>query len=101
MTRSPRGAPSAAISVLGTVLPPASAERSSRPLARGFRLARLAAVQPLKAEPSYWSPDSDPRPPECPADEAGPAGAAPCSTNWRHRLTPLVEQGGVDVWEYS
>ena len=34
-----------------------------------------------------------PMQPECMADEAMPAGAAPRSINWRHRLTPLVERG--------
>src|SRR4051794_7623294 len=62
-------------------------------------------------------PGRVPKPPECPADEAGPAGAAQASgvsavhsrrlrpvlrprlrlapSNQRHRLTPLDEQGAV------
>src|SRR5262245_57781650 len=30
-------------------------------------------------------------------DERTPAGAAPRSINWRHRLTPLVERGDKDI----
>jgi hypothetical protein len=37
-------------------------------------------------------PGGAPMPPECPADEAKPAGAAPCSTKRRHRLTPLMSK---------
>jgi hypothetical protein len=42
-------------------------------------------------------PGGAPMQPECMRDERMPAGAAPRSINWRHRLTPLVERGGVDM----
>jgi hypothetical protein len=46
-------------------------------------------VQPTEGQSPVVGTDGDPRPPECPADEAEPAGAAPHSANKRHRLTPL------------
>jgi hypothetical protein len=46
-------------------------------------------VQPTEGQSPIVGTDGDPRPPECPADEAEPAGAAPHSANKRHRLTPL------------
>ena len=42
-------------------------------------------------------PGGSPKPPECPADEAEPAGAAPLSVHRRHRLTPLGEGGDKTV----
>ena len=54
-------------------------------------------VQPIEGQPPIVGADGDPRPPECPADEAGPAGAAPRSANKRHRLTPSNEQGDDEV----
>ena len=60
---------------------------SSPALSRGFRPARPVPSSP-HGQPPLVGADGDPRPPECLADEAGPAGAALCSANKRHRLTP-------------
>ena len=76
----------AAIYVPGTV---ASVTGTIR---QAFARLQPAPVQPTEGQPSLVRTDGDPRPPGSPADEAGRAGATPCSVNQRHRLTPPNEQ---------
>ena len=47
------------------------------------------------------TPGGAPMQPGSAADETARAGAAPRSINRRHRLTPLVERGEVDICFYS
>jgi len=43
------------------------------------------------------TPGGAPMQPGCARDERAPAGAAPRSINWRHRLTPLGERGDRNI----
>ena len=61
--------------------------------------ARMASAGSRQG--SLVTPGGAPMQPECMRDERMPAGAAPRSINWRHRLTPLVERGDRNICFYS
>ena len=93
------------VDILAQNAPPSDAPLRRSHLGAGPRFAsmrlKLRMASAGSRQGSLVTPGGAPMQPECHGDEPRPAGAAPRSINWRHRLTPLIEPGVGDICFYS